>query len=117
LREATTTHPPIIFSLISSYRRGLYIVLIKFPVIALINNHQDTPGRYKTMRKKKNWHQRAHKRMSKKGKVFVAGRKKEAQAQARRRAAQAKKEGVEEFRKSDLEVGYAGATVRKRPSR
>ena len=68
------------------------------------------------MRKKK-WHQRAHKRISKKGKIFVAGRKKEAQAQARRQAAQAKKEGVEEFHKSDLEVGYAGATVRKRPTK
>ena len=82
-----------------------------------------------------NWQQKIHKRTSKKGKTFLAGRKKKfdqkktaaraqaqkqaaaAKQQAREEAAQAKKEGAEEFRKSDVEVSYMGASVRKRPTK
>jgi len=81
------------------------------------------------------WHQKIHKRTSKKGKKFIAGRRKKydsrkiaAKRQARKtaevasthaqaEAEQVKKEGKEEFRKSDLEVSYMGASVRKRPTK
>jgi len=68
----------------------------------------------------KQWVQRLHQRTSAKGKKFFAGRKKNtaaARAQARKKAETAKRKGVEEFRRSDIQVGYAGTTLRKRPSK